>query len=825
NQLGHLAKKQQLTYWRNPQYNFMRMFLFPLFAVIFGTTFYQLSAASVKKINSHIGLIYNSMDFIGVINLMTVLEVTCAERAVFYRERMSNYYGPLPYSLSLWFAEIPYLIIVIILFVTIEYWLVGWSDNGGDFIFFMFVFYLYTSACTYVGQWMSALMPNEKVANVAVGALSCLFNLFSGFLLPRTAMKPGYKWFQYVMPSYYSLSALAGIQFGDNQDILTVTTKGVASNMTVAAFVKKTYDFHPERKYDFMVGLIVVWLVLQLAIYLTFNPADLETHRLKNRECMRKARQRRRKELQEMQTTVLALEKQYAELSQRSAQAAQNNDPAVPQMCQDRKFAEAVAGAKRLGAENLYLQTLLKQNIIWEHQVQRVVDYDASDIVCATSTQSHTWQLTLDVLDEAQAEKELGFHRLTDCEFTRIILDNKRDTRNVETRLLQRDNSTRIRRMQAFGWEIVQRIEGGVMEFVFTKKFSDLKVHEILQTKLSTDMEHERSRKIKAETRRLQVIQRMGPNAFVFVHDVSSTGDIAVFRSVVARFLIEDTRDFPLNGSDLEDKSGLVKGTGYILGTNSVNTDKAQHLSEEALAGKLAWADVALSVTGETCQRKLTAAEQEAPRVKNRVGTRKIRQRQRQELLEMKTTVVELDKEYAERCSQAEAAGKDTELLAALQMDESDDPGHPDLVVLAKQLGAEKLLLRTILKQKAVWTLQIQRILDFEASSLAAAQKIEGNVIAQLDTVDEVQAEEELEFHPLTEWDLTRTILHNKRNIHHVENRLNPPSGLSVAVDHPSDSIEQDETGRTMAWADLALTSEAYDVEDPMTGEQYQQVV
>ncbi|KAG2821551.1 hypothetical protein PC112_g11322 [Phytophthora cactorum] len=47
----------------------------------------------------------------------------------------------------------------------------------------------------------------------------------------------------------------------------------------------------------------------------------------------------------------------------------------------------------------------------------------------------------------------------------------------------------------------------------------------------------------------------------------------------------------------------------------------------------------------------------------------------------------------------------------------------------------------------------------------------------------------------------------------------------SVAVDHPSDSIERDEAGRSMAWADLALTSEAYDVEDPMAGEQYQQVV
>jgi hypothetical protein len=85
------------------------------------------------------------MGFIGVTNLMTVIKATCAECAVFYLERMSNYYGPLPYSLSLFFAEIPYLIVVIILFLTIEYWLVGWSDIGGNFIFFMFVFYLFAN--------------------------------------------------------------------------------------------------------------------------------------------------------------------------------------------------------------------------------------------------------------------------------------------------------------------------------------------------------------------------------------------------------------------------------------------------------------------------------------------------------------------------------------------------------------------------------------------------------------------------------------------------------------------------------------------------------
>ncbi|KAF1777696.1 P-loop containing nucleoside triphosphate hydrolase [Phytophthora cactorum] len=206
NQLKELAKKQQLTYWRNPQYNFMRMFLFPLFG---------LEADSVKRINSHIGLIYNSMDFIGVINLMTSVP--------FLPERMSNYYGAV-------------LIVVIVLFVTIEYWL-WWSDNGGDFLFFMFVFYL----------TRRPVQGGERGCGCAVVSVQ----LFSGYLLPRPAMKAGYKWFTYLMPSSYSLSALVGVQFGE--------------------YIEDTYDFRPNRKYNFMAGLMVIWVVLQLAIYLTFK--------------------------------------------------------------------------------------------------------------------------------------------------------------------------------------------------------------------------------------------------------------------------------------------------------------------------------------------------------------------------------------------------------------------------------------------------------------------------------------------------------------------------------------------------------------------------
>ncbi|KAL0583310.1 hypothetical protein ABG067_006811 [Albugo candida] len=278
NQLSYLATKQRLTYWRSPQYNFVRLFLFPLFAIIFGTTFYQLGSDTTKKINSHIGLIYNSMDFIGVINLMTVIEISCAERAVYYRERMSNYYDALPFSLSLFFAELPYLVVAVSMFLTILYWLVGWNSEAGAFFYFLFVFFLYTSVCTFIGQWMSALTPNAKVANVAVGALSCLFNLFSGFLLPPTRMRSFYKWFKYLMPSSYSLAALVSIQFGECSDLvpdgcqmITVTSGNTNKTMSVESYVNGEYDFNPEYKYNNMIALIVFWVAVQALIFLTLK--------------------------------------------------------------------------------------------------------------------------------------------------------------------------------------------------------------------------------------------------------------------------------------------------------------------------------------------------------------------------------------------------------------------------------------------------------------------------------------------------------------------------------------------------------------------------
>ena len=45
-QMRHTMIRFCKTYWRSPSYNFVRILLYPLFAIIFGTTFFQLGRST-----------------------------------------------------------------------------------------------------------------------------------------------------------------------------------------------------------------------------------------------------------------------------------------------------------------------------------------------------------------------------------------------------------------------------------------------------------------------------------------------------------------------------------------------------------------------------------------------------------------------------------------------------------------------------------------------------------------------------------------------------------------------------------------------------------
>ncbi|OWY96882.1 hypothetical protein PHMEG_00032735, partial [Phytophthora megakarya] len=150
--------------------------------------------------------------------------------------------------------------------------------------------------------------------------------------------------------------------------------------------------------------------------------------------------------------------------------------------------------------------------------------------------------------------------------------------------------------MQAFGWKIAQRVEGGVMEFSFTKQFTGLNPLNILQTTWLNDMQPSCFKNINPETQRQEVVQEMTPNAVVLVRDVTSTNDMFIFRSIFARFLVKATYEITLGRNDFDPARNNVIGTGYLLGTHSLGSDSRGRFSEKTSSGNLAWANLTMSI-------------------------------------------------------------------------------------------------------------------------------------------------------------------------------------------------------------------------------------
>ena len=153
--------------------------------------------------------------------------------------------------------------------------------------------------------------------------------------------------------------------------------------------------------------------------------------------------------------------------------------------------------------------------------------------------------------------------------------------------------------MQTFGWDIVQRVEGSIMECIFTKQFTGLDVTELMQKTWVNDMRLDRFKKVKCETSRLEVLQQINLNAYVLSHDViSPTDDISTFRSVIVRVLIETSKMIPATTGlmaapsyvdasspstppmsfsfELEVDDAMLVVTGYVLVTQSVDVNESQ---------------------------------------------------------------------------------------------------------------------------------------------------------------------------------------------------------------------------------------------------------
>ncbi|XP_058221820.1 pleiotropic drug resistance protein 1-like isoform X2 [Rhododendron vialii] len=256
--------KQHLSYWRNPPYTAVKFFFTTIIALMFGTIFWQLGSnrGTQQDIFNAMGSMHSSVLFLGIQNATSVQPVVAVERTVFYREKAAGMYSALPYAFGQVVIELPYILVQSVIYGVIVYSMIGFEWTTDKFFWYLFFMYFTLLYFTFYGMMAVAVTPNQSIAAIVASAFYAIWNLFSGFIIPKTRIPVWWKWYVYICPVSWTLYGLLASQFGNIQTELD-------TGETVEYFVQTYFDF----KHDFVgyVAIIVVGFTVLFAFLFAFS--------------------------------------------------------------------------------------------------------------------------------------------------------------------------------------------------------------------------------------------------------------------------------------------------------------------------------------------------------------------------------------------------------------------------------------------------------------------------------------------------------------------------------------------------------------------------
>ena len=107
-QFRYLMTRFMLSYWRSPKYNFSRMIVSIVIALVFSSTYANQQYSTDVDVISRVAVIYITVLFMGVVNLKAVQPVVLEERPAIYREMYSKMYDTKVYTIACTLVEVHY---------------------------------------------------------------------------------------------------------------------------------------------------------------------------------------------------------------------------------------------------------------------------------------------------------------------------------------------------------------------------------------------------------------------------------------------------------------------------------------------------------------------------------------------------------------------------------------------------------------------------------------------------------------------------------------------------------------------------------------------
>ncbi|KAM7490318.1 hypothetical protein LguiA_033239 [Lonicera macranthoides] len=256
--------KQHMSYWRNPPYTAVRLLFTIFIALMFGAIFWGLGSKRRRRqdLFNSMGSMYSAVLFIGAGNVMTVQPVVSIERTVFYRERAAGMYSALPYAFGQVMIEIPYVFLQTLIYGVIVYGMIQFEWTVIKFFWYLFFMFFTLLYFTFYGMMGVAVTPNHNIAAIVSSCFLLIWNLFSGFIIPRTRIPVWWRWYYYICPISWTLYGLIASQYGDIKDKMD-------TDETVEDFIRSYFDF----KHEFLgyVAIIIVGFTVLFGFIFAFS--------------------------------------------------------------------------------------------------------------------------------------------------------------------------------------------------------------------------------------------------------------------------------------------------------------------------------------------------------------------------------------------------------------------------------------------------------------------------------------------------------------------------------------------------------------------------
>lgn len=257
-----LMKRSILAYWRSPSYNFVRMMISVVIALIFSSTSVNQDYNTDVDVVARCAIMYITLLFVGVVGMMSVQPVVFSDRPAFYRERFSNVYAVGLHTLASTLVELPYLVISSILFVVPFFFIVGFGNDGvvvEQFFFYWLFQGLYMSTLIFIGQFYSTVMPSEASSQMISGMTSTFLSLFCGFMIPSQSIPTFWLFMYWMNPLHYALEGLITTQFHRDHTLLTLFSS--SDQMTAQDYIYTVFEqwSYKHRWGDF--GALILFIL------------------------------------------------------------------------------------------------------------------------------------------------------------------------------------------------------------------------------------------------------------------------------------------------------------------------------------------------------------------------------------------------------------------------------------------------------------------------------------------------------------------------------------------------------------------------------------